>query len=142
MKAGSNNVREFVLLPEENRTMHLVGAREFKGTSFISTDDGKRIRTTIVDLTFEDNETGTQIHQNYSLDKPSYLAGVLEAIAPGESKALLDSIDWETDDVDAILNVDVSVKVYHQEFPQNSGQMQNRIGRVSAIEEQDTESFE
>lgn len=132
-KASAQNVVNFVLLPEEWRKMHIVGAREFKGTSYIDTSEGRK-RTTLVDLIFEDNETGTQIHQNYSIDKPSYLAGVLEAVSPGESADLLNKIDWATDDVEAIFDIDIKVKVYHDEFPMNSGRYQNRVGNVVALE--------
>lgn len=134
MKASSQSVVNFVLLPEEWRKMHIVGAREFKGTSFITTPNGERVRTTLVDLIYEDNETGTQIHQNYSIDKPSYLAGVLEAVAPGQSGELLDQIDWATDDVERVMDIDIKVKVYHDEFPPNSGRYQNRVGNVVALE--------
>lgn len=129
-KAQSAAVRQFNLLPEDWRPMVVSGAREFRGTTI---DPTSKERTRLVDLIFTDVETSTTIHQNYSLDKPSYLAGVLEAIAPGESQTLLDEIDWATDDVDAIMGIEIEVKVYHEEFPANSGRPQNRVGNVRSI---------
>lgn len=129
-KADSNAVRNFTLIPEEWRTMVVSGAREFRGTS---RNPETRELNKLVDLIFTDVESGTTVHQNYSLDKPSYLASVLEAINPGGSADLLDSIDWATDDVDAIMGIEIEVKVYHQQFPENSGRYQNRIGNVRSI---------
>ena len=142
-KAQSSAVREFNLVPQTWRAMVVSSAREFRGTT-INSETRKPNR--LVDLVFKDVETGTQIHKNYSLDKPSYLSQVLEAIAPGESKDLLDAIDWETDDVDNILGIEIEVKVYHEEFPVNSGTYQNKIGAArpmnSTTEQEEMEETE
>ena len=129
-KATSSAVRNFNLLPETWRAMVVSSAREFAGTS-INPETRKRNR--LVDLVFTDVESNTQIHKNYSLDRPSYLSQVLEAVAPGESKTLLDEIDWGTDDVDTILGIEIEMKVYHEEFPAGSGTMQNKVGAARPL---------
>lgn len=131
-KATSSAVRNFNLLPEDWRTMVVSGVREFRGTSI---DPQSKERTRLVDIIVRDVETGVEIHKNYSLDRPSYLAQVIEAIAPGQSAALLDEIDWATDDTDALMGIEFEMKVYHEEFPVGSGTFQNKVGAARSIQQ-------
>lgn len=135
--ANTQAVNEFRLLPNDWRAMTIADVREFRGPN---RDSETGNRTRLVDMTYKDSETGALVHQNYSLDKPSYLAAVLEAVAPGESEQMLADIDWETDDINQVLNIEIKAKVYREEFPLGSGLYRNKIGNVvniaTAIEEE------
>ena len=136
-QANSNAVASFTKLNPGWRMVFLISVREFTGNVIPPFDPrGNRNANAgelsrVVDVTFQDEATGQQIHKNYSLDKPSYLTGLLDAIYPGQGRDLIASIDWEDDeDIERLLGEDhpVLAKIYHEEWPANSGVMQNRIG--------------
>lgn len=118
--------------------MRIVDIREFRGPN---RDSITGERTRLVDVTFEDTETGIQVHQNFSLDKPTYLLSVLTACAEGDvNKAaeMLQEIDWELPgDVEPLINKEVRATVWIDEFPQGSNLFRPKIGNVLALSEQD-----
>ncbi len=131
-KGNVQAVNEFTNLAQDWRAMTIAATREFRGPNAVSETNSARTR--LVAITYRDKETGAEVIQNYSLDKPSYLAGVLEAVSPGNSQEMLESIDWEVaEDTAQVIGVDVLCKVYQEEFPLGSGLMRNKVGRVENI---------
>ena len=134
-KGNTSAVNEHTDLGNNYRAMTIAGATEFRGPNTVSKTS--TVRTKLVALTFRDKETGAEVVQNYSLDKPSYLFGVLEAAVPKQGQELLDTIDWEVADGDEgygqVMGIDVICKVYQEEWPIGSGLTRNKIGAVENI---------
>lgn len=131
----TQNARRFQLLEPMYHKMEITSVREFKGSSI---DDETRQRTRLLDVIFKDIETGVEVHNNYSLDKPNYLLGVLTAVCGGDEEAaadLLGMIDWQdANDVQQVFGKAVDVKIYHEEYPVGSDLMRNKVGNVKAVE--------
>lgn len=133
-KAQSSAVVDFTILPEGWRPMYLISAREFRGNVIAPGNPNAGELSRVVDLVFEDEATKQQIHKNYSLDRPTYLMTLLDAIEPGQGQDLINSIDWEEpSDVEELFNKPVLGKLYHEEFPIGSGTQRNRVGNVVPI---------
>lgn len=135
-QANANNI--WKPLPAGIRTMSITAAREFTGG--INRETGELNR--IVALTYTDKQTGNRVTQNYSLDKPTFLREVIFAVTGGDERTtnhLMSTIDWETEDAEAVYGVDVSVDVVLDKYDAATGKGgyngrdTNRIGRVEPL---------